>query len=136
MGELLRGNGMLFAEALESLTMTANSILGTTTATLVGLVFYFVFFGAFYSAIGEGNGSSISDCDTGRQASGPAKASVVSSSISISGSALPTLLPPVFSPFRCCGKPGRAGLIPAIGFYLSLSPFSPTSHSNFPPISS
>ncbi len=89
--ELLRYDGMTFSELVESLTMTANGILGLTTATSVGLVFYFVLFGSVYSAIGGAQlfidlGLRLS----GRQPGGAAKAAVVSSSLmgSISGSAV------------------------------------------------
>ena len=89
--ELLRYDGMTYDELLESLTMTANGFLGITTSTSVGLVFYFVLFGACYSAIGGGKlfidfGLRIA----GKQAGGAAKASVISSSLmgSISGSAV------------------------------------------------
>ena len=89
--ELFRYDGMTISELFESLTMTANGILGITTSTSVGLVFYFVLFGAFYSAIGGGQlfidfGLRIA----GKQPGGAAKAAVVSSSLmgSISGSAV------------------------------------------------
>ena len=89
--ELIRYDGMTLSEMFESFTMTANGILGITTSTSVGLVFYFVLFGAFYSAIGGGQlfidfGLRLA----GKQIGGAAKAAVVSSSLmgSISGSAV------------------------------------------------
>jgi TRAP transporter 4TM/12TM fusion protein len=71
--------------------MTANGVLGVTTATSIQFVFYFVAFGAFYSAIG---GSQlfidIGLAAVGRHKGGAAKAAIVSSSMmgSISGSAV------------------------------------------------
>jgi TRAP transporter 4TM/12TM fusion protein len=84
-------SGFSFAEVIENFTMTANGILGITTATSVHFVFYFVVFGALYSAIG---GSQlfidIGLSAVGTQRGGAAKAAVVSSSMmgSISGSAV------------------------------------------------
>ena len=84
-------SGFAFEEAIENFTMTANGVLGVTTATSVHFVFYFVVFGAFYSAIG---GSQlfidIGLSAVGTQRGGAAKAAVVSSSMmgSISGSAV------------------------------------------------
>ena len=89
--ELFRYDGMLYEELLESLTMTANGLLGITTSTSVGLVFYFVLFGACYSAIGGGQlFIDIGIRVAGKQPGGAAKAAVVSSSLmgSISGSAV------------------------------------------------
>ena len=89
--ELFRYNGMSADEFFEGLTMTANGLLGITTSTSVGLVFYFVMFGALYSAIGGGQffidiGLRIA----GGKPGGAAKAAVISSSLmgSISGSAV------------------------------------------------
>ncbi|MDA7510529.1 TRAP transporter fused permease subunit [Verrucomicrobia bacterium] len=89
--ELFQYDGMLYEELLESLTMTANGLLGITTSTSVGLVFYFVLFGACYSAIGGGQlFIDIGIRVAGKQPGGAAKAAVVSSSLmgSISGSAV------------------------------------------------
>jgi TRAP transporter 4TM/12TM fusion protein len=84
-------NGFSFEELIEILTMSANGILGITTATSVQFVFYFVAFGAIYSATGGGQlfidmGMRVS----GRYQGGAAKAAIVSSSLmgSISGSAV------------------------------------------------
>ena len=87
----LRFGGFGLAEMIETLTMTANGVLGVTTATSIQFVFYFVAFGAFYSAIG---GSQlfidIGLAAVGRHKGGAAKAAIVSSSMmgSISGSAV------------------------------------------------
>ena len=89
--ELFRYDGMLYEELLESLTMTANGLLGITTSTSVGLVFYFVLFGACYAAIGGGQlFIDVGIRAAGNQPGGAAKAAVVSSSLmgSISGSAV------------------------------------------------
>ena len=83
--------GFSFEEMIEILTMSANGVLGITTATSVQFVFYFVTFGAIYSATGGGQlfidiGMRVS----GRNKGGAAKAAIVSSSLmgSISGSAV------------------------------------------------
>jgi TRAP transporter 4TM/12TM fusion protein len=83
--------GFSFEEMIEILTMSANGVLGITTATSVQFVFYFVAFGAIYSATGGGQlfidiGMRVS----GRNKGGAAKAAIVSSSLmgSISGSAV------------------------------------------------
>ena len=87
----LHFGGFGLAEMVETLTMTANGVLGVTTATSIQFVFYFVAFGAFYSAIG---GSQlfidIGLAAVGKQKGGAAKAAIVSSSMmgSISGSAV------------------------------------------------
>lgn len=87
----LRFGGFGLTEMVETLSMTANGVLGVTTETSIQFVFYFVAFGAFYSAIG---GSQlfidIGLAAVGRHTGGAAKAAVVSSSMmgSISGSAV------------------------------------------------
>jgi TRAP transporter 4TM/12TM fusion protein len=87
----LQFGGFGLAEMVETLTMTANGVLGVTTETSIQFVFYFVAFGAFYAAIG---GSQlfidIGLAAVGRHKGGAAKAAVVSSSMmgSISGSAV------------------------------------------------
>jgi len=87
----LQFGGFGLAEMVETLTMTANGVLGVTTETSIQFVFYFVAFGAFYAAIG---GSQlfidIGLAAVGRHMGGAAKAAVVSSSMmgSISGSAV------------------------------------------------
>ncbi len=87
----LRFQGFELPEMVETLSMTANGVLGITTATSIQFVFYFVTFGAFYSAIGGSQlfidiGLSL----VGRHKGGAAKAAIVSSSMmgSISGSAV------------------------------------------------
>ncbi len=83
--------GLELPEMIENLTMLADGLLGVTTSTSVQFVFYFVAFGAFYSAIG---GSQlfidIGLSAVGHHRGGAAKAAVVSSSMmgSISGSAV------------------------------------------------
>jgi len=87
----LHFGGFGLTEMVETLSMTANGVLGVTTETSIQFVFYFVAFGAFYSAIG---GSQlfidIGLAAVGRHTGGAAKAAVVSSSMmgSISGSAV------------------------------------------------
>ena len=84
-------SGFGFADLIEILTMTLYGVLGITTETSVQFVFYFVLFGAVYSAIG--GGQLLIDLAlgfTGRSQGGAAKAAVVSSSLmgGISGSAV------------------------------------------------
>ena len=87
----LRFSGFEFEQTIEILTMSLNGILGITTETSLQFVFYFVMFGAIYSAIGGGQlfidiGLRVS----GRHQGGAAKAAVIASSMmgSISGSAV------------------------------------------------
>ncbi len=89
--EMFRYGGAPLGEWLESLALTANGALGITTSTSAGLIFYFVLFGVFYSAIGGGRffidiGLRLG----GRRSGGAAKAAIISSSLmgSISGSAV------------------------------------------------
>lgn len=77
--------------AIEITTMTTAGVLGITTSTSVGFIFYFILFGALYSAVGGGQlfidlAVRAAGCATG----GTAKAAVISSSLmgSISGSAV------------------------------------------------
>ena len=95
LGEWMPGwlgfSGFDLDEAVEILTLSLNGILGITTGTSVQFVFYFILFGAVYSAIG--GGALFIDLGlrlTGAQSGGPAKAAVVSSSLmgSITGSAV------------------------------------------------
>ncbi len=84
-------SGFELDEAVEILTLSLNGVLGITTGTSVQFVFYFILFGAVYSAIGGGR--LIIDLGlrlTGAHSGGPAKAAVVSSSLmgSITGSAV------------------------------------------------
>lgn len=91
MPEMFRFSGFTMAEAVENFTMTANGLLGVTTATSVMFVFYFVAFGAFYSAIGGGQlFTEIGLKLAGKQRGGSAKAAVVSSALmgTVSGSAV------------------------------------------------
>jgi TRAP transporter 4TM/12TM fusion protein len=86
-----RFSGFSLEDATEILTMTANGVLGVTTETSVQFVFYFLAFGAVYSAIGGGRlFIDIGLRTSGRQRGGAAKAAVVSSSLmgTISGSAV------------------------------------------------
>ncbi len=87
----LRFGGFDVTDGIEILTMTVNGVLGITTATSLQFVFYFVLFGAVYSAIGGGRlfidiGLKVA----GGHKGGGAKAAVVASSLmgSISGSAV------------------------------------------------
>ena len=87
----LRFGGFDLNEGIEILTMTVNGVLGITTSTSLQFVFYFVMFGAVYSAIGGGQlfidiGLKLA----GRHKGGSAKAAVIASSLmgSISGSAV------------------------------------------------
>ena len=91
MPDLFRYQGFGLEEAVEIFTMTPNGILGVTTSTSLLFVFYFVFFGAVYSAVGGGQlFIDIGLRLAGRQKGGAAKAAIVSSSLmgSISGSAV------------------------------------------------
>jgi len=87
----LKFQGFVLPDLIESLTMTPNGLLGVTTATSLQFVFYFVAFGAFYSAIG---GSQLFiDIGlrwVGTHKGGAAKAAVISSGMmgTISGSAV------------------------------------------------
>ena len=84
-------DGFGLSEMVDTLSMTANGVLGVTTETSIQFVFYFVTFGAFYSAIG---GSQLfidlGLAAVGGHKGGAAKAAVVASSMmgSISGSAV------------------------------------------------
>jgi len=87
----LNFSGFTLDAVVEMLTMSLNGILGITTETSVQFVFYFVMFGAVYSAVGGGQlfidiGLRLS----GRFQGGAAKAAVISSSLmgTISGSAV------------------------------------------------
>ena len=87
----LRFSGFALDEAVEILTLSLNGVLGITTATSVQFVFYFILFGALYSAVG--GGQLVIDIGlrlTGSHSGGSAKAVVVSSSLmgSITGSAV------------------------------------------------
>ncbi len=87
----LRFSGFGLEDSIEILTLSLNGILGITTGTSVQFVFYFILFGALYSAVGGGR--LIIDLGmrlTGSQTGGPAKAAVVSSSLmgSVTGSAV------------------------------------------------
>lgn len=87
----LQFSGFTVREGVEILSMTVNGILGITTATSLQFVFYFVLFGAVYSAIGGGQlFIDIGLMIAGRHKGAGAKAAVVASSLmgSISGSAV------------------------------------------------
>ncbi len=89
--ELFRFSGFTLSEAAENFTMKANGVLGITTYTSVLFVFYFVLFGAVYSAIGGGQlFIDIGLTVAGRRRAGASKAAVISSGLmgSISGSAV------------------------------------------------
>ncbi len=77
--------------AIEISTMTTAGVLGITTSTSVSFIFYFILFGAFYSAAGGGQlFIDLAIRAAGRATGGTAKAAVISSSLmgSISGSAV------------------------------------------------
>lgn len=77
--------------AIEITTMTTAGVLGITTATSAGFIFYFILFGAFYAAIGGGQlFIDLAIRFAGRAVGGPAKTAIISSSLmgSISGSAV------------------------------------------------
>ena len=87
----LQFSGFGLDEAVEILTLSLNGVLGITTATSVQFVFYFVLFGALYTAVG--GGQLVIDIGlrvAGRHSGGSAKAAVVSSSLmgSVTGSAV------------------------------------------------
>jgi TRAP transporter 4TM/12TM fusion protein len=86
-----RFSGFDLNDTVEVMTMTANGVLGVTTETSVQFVFYFLLFGAAYSAIGGGQlFLDIGLRASGRQRGGAAKAAVISSSLmgTVSGSAV------------------------------------------------
>ena len=95
LGALLPGwlsfRGFPLDAAIEITTMTTAGVLGITTSTSVGFIFYFILFGAFYSAVGGGQlFIDLAIRAAGRTTGGTAKAAVISSSLmgSISGSAV------------------------------------------------
>jgi len=76
---------------IEILTMTGHGLMGITTETSVTFVFYFIAFGAVYSATGGGQlFIDLALRGVGRQTGGAAKSAVVSSALfgTISGSAV------------------------------------------------
>lgn len=84
-------SGFSGSELIEILSMSLNGVLGITTETSLQFVFYFILFGAVYSAVGGGQlfidiGLRLS----GRKKGGAAKAAVLASSMmgSITGSAV------------------------------------------------
>lgn len=71
--------------------MTTAGVLGITTSTSVSFIFYFIMFGAFYSAVGGGQlFIDLAIRAAGRATGGTAKAAIIGSSLmgSISGSAV------------------------------------------------
>ena len=76
---------------IEILTMTGHGLMGITTETSVTFVFYFIAFGAVYSATGGGQlFIDLALRGVGRQKGGAAKSAVASSALfgTISGSAV------------------------------------------------
>jgi TRAP transporter 4TM/12TM fusion protein len=76
---------------IEILTMTGHGLMGITTETSVTFVFYFIAFGAVYSATGGGQlFIDLALRGVGRQQGGAAKSAVISSALfgTISGSAV------------------------------------------------
>ncbi|WP_236016488.1 TRAP transporter permease [Salipiger abyssi] len=87
----LQFRGFGIEAATEITTMTTAGVLGITTATSVSFVFYFILFGAFYSAVGGGQlFIDLAIRAAGRATGGTAKAAIIGSSLmgSISGSAV------------------------------------------------
>lgn len=83
--------GFSLDSAVEITTMTTAGVLGITTSTSVGFIFYFILFGSMYSAVGGGQlFIDLAIRAAGRTTGGTAKAAVLSSSLmgSISGSAV------------------------------------------------
>ncbi|PLW76529.1 TRAP transporter permease [Cohaesibacter celericrescens] len=83
--------GFFMDEAIEIVTMTTAGVLGITTSTSVSFIFYFILFGAFYSAVGGGQlFIDLAIRVAGRATGGTAKAAILGSSLmgSISGSAV------------------------------------------------
>lgn len=77
--------------AIEITTMTTAGVLGITTSTSVGFIFYFILFGAFYAAVGGGQlFIDLAIRAAGRATGGTSKAAIIGSSLmgSISGSAV------------------------------------------------
>jgi TRAP transporter 4TM/12TM fusion protein len=87
----LRFQGFDPALYVEILTMTGHGLMGITTETSVTFVFYFIAFGAVYSATGGGQlFIDLALRGVGRQKGGAAKSAVISSALfgTISGSAV------------------------------------------------
>lgn len=80
-----------FEEMTELITMSTSGIFGVTASTAVNFVFYFIMFGAIFSATGGGKiFIDLALCVTGRLKGGAAKAALVGSALfgTISGSAV------------------------------------------------
>lgn len=89
--ELLKFSGFEYDAAIESFTMKAEGVFGIPTSTSLNFVFYFVLFGAVYSAIGGGQFFiDIGLRAAGGRNAGASKAAIISSGLmgSISGSAV------------------------------------------------
>jgi len=87
----LRYSGMTIGQFSEMLTMSPDGIFGSPLGTCVTAIFYFLIFGTFFATCG--GGAVLIDCGmklSNKSAGGPAKASVVSSSLMgmVSGSAI------------------------------------------------
>ncbi|MGA7451006.1 MAG: TRAP transporter fused permease subunit [Rhodoplanes sp.] len=113
--------GFKLDDAIEILTMTTNGVLGITTQTSVEFVFYFIVFGAVYSAVGGGElFIDLAMKLAGRTTGAAPKTAILSSSLmgSISGSAVANVTATgVFTiPLmrRCGYSPERAGAVEAI----------------------
>ena len=110
-----------FTDWTEIFTMTASGVLGVTTATSVNFIFYFVFFGVVYSAVGGGGlFIDLAMRMVGRSNGGGAKVAIIGSSLmgTISGSAVANVTATgVFTiPLmkRTGMSPERAGAVEAI----------------------
>ena len=108
-------------EWAEILTMTTSGVLGVTAATSVNFIFYFVFFGVVYSAVGGGElFIDIAMRLVGKSKGGGAKVAIIGSSLmgTISGSAVANVTATgVFTiPLmkRTGISPERAGAVEAI----------------------
>lgn len=84
-------SGLSLREFTEIMAMSLEGLFGITTQTSLELVFYFVVFGAIYTAVGGGQllidiGLSLA----GKRKAGPARAAIVASSLigSVTGSAV------------------------------------------------
>ena len=80
-----------FEEMTELITMSTSGIYGVTASTAVNFVFYFLMFGAIFSATGGGKiFIDLALCVTGRLKGGAAKGALVGSALfgTISGSAV------------------------------------------------
>ncbi len=111
----------MFKQFTEGMTMGANGVFGSPLQTSANSLFYFIVFGAFFSALGGGQllidmGMKVSSKGSG----GPAKAAVISSGLMgmISGSAVANVATTgvmTIPMMKKCGyQPEEAGAIEAV----------------------